>query len=243
MHNILLTHIPLYRPPGMGCGPIRERGTIRAGRGNGYQNTLSSEMSEFLIERIRPALVFRYARADGIFCAPRLLSDAPDSGDDHDYCELQHQSGVREVTVKSFSMAMGIRKPGFQLLSVPANDGDGAGAVDQLCLLPDQIGIYLGGYLPLVALTLGVMIVDLVLMRKARIGSDRRTVSSEGAILPLHKMNIVKPLVDCWVLRGFGRRKRIGRGLIGDFMRYFVDVAGIPAGAFMLISVVFMVGL
>lgn len=67
VHNILLTHIPLYRPPGMSCGPIRERGTIRAGRGNGYQNTLSSEMSEFLIERIRPALVFRYARADGVF--------------------------------------------------------------------------------------------------------------------------------------------------------------------------------
>jgi hypothetical protein len=139
-------------------------------------------------------------------------------------------------------MAMGIRKPGFQLLSVPG-DVDGASAADQLCLLPDQIGIYLEGYLPLVALTLGVMIVDLVLMRKARTGSDRRTVISEGAILPLHKMNIAKPLVDWWVLRGSKRRKRIGRGLIGDFMRYFADVAGVPAGAFMLISVVFMVGL
>jgi len=139
-------------------------------------------------------------------------------------------------------MAMGIRKPGFQLLSLPGDDGDGASAVDQLCLLPDQIGIYLEGYLPLVALTLGVMIVDLVLIRKARMGSDRRT-DSEGTILPLHKMSIAKPLVDWWVSRGLRRRKRIGRGLIGDFMRYFVDVAGIPAGAFMLISVVFMVGL
>lgn len=139
-------------------------------------------------------------------------------------------------------MAMGIRKPGFQLLSVPEDDGDGAGAVDHLCLLPDQIGIYLGGYIPLVALTLGVMIVDLVLMRKARMGSDRRT-DSDGAILPLHQMNIAKPFVDWCVLRGLRRRKRVGRGLIGDFMRYFVDVAGIPAGAFMFISVVFMVWL
>lgn len=175
-----------------------------------------------------------------VCCALRPLSDAPDSGDDHDYCELQHQNSVREVTVKSFSMAMGIRKPGFQLLSVPEDNRDGAGAVDQLCFLPDQIGVYLKGYLPLVALTLGVMIVDLVLIRKARIGSDRRT-DGEGTILPLHKMKIAKSLVDWWVLKGLRRRKRIGRGLIGDFVRYFVDVAGIPAGAFMLISVVFLV--
>lgn len=139
-------------------------------------------------------------------------------------------------------MAMGIRKPGFQLLSVPEDDKDSPGAVDRPCLLPDQIGVYLEGYLPLVALTLAVMIVDLVLMRKAWTGSDRRG-DGEGAVLPLHKMNIAKPLVDWWSLRGYRRRRRIGRGLMGDFARYFVDVAGIPAGAFMLISVVFMVGL
>jgi hypothetical protein len=61
VHNILITHIPLYRPPGTDCGPSRERGTIRAGRGTGYENTLSSEISEFLIARIRPVLVFRCA--------------------------------------------------------------------------------------------------------------------------------------------------------------------------------------
>ena len=243
MHNILVTHIPLHRPAGSDCGPIRERGTIRAGRGSGYQNTLSSEMSEFLTERIRPVLVFRYAprscgRAQG------SLSDAlgPDSGDDHDYCELQHQGGAREVTLKSFSMAMGVRKPGFQLLSVPEVDRGGAGAADRLCLLPDQIGIYLEGYLPLVALTLGVMIVDLVLMRKARMGSDRRA-DGENMVLPLHKVGIAKTFVDWWALRGLRRRKRNSRGLMGDFTRYFVDVAGVPVGAFMLISVVFMFGL
>lgn len=137
---------------------------------------------------------------------------------------------------------MGIRKPGFQLLSVPEDDEGGAGAVDELCLLPDQIGIYLEGYLPLVALTLGAMIVDLILMKNARMGSDRRA-DGEGAILPLYKMKIAKPLVDWWTLRRLRRRRRIGRGLIGDFVRYFVDVAGIPAGAFVLISVAFMVGL
>ena len=139
-------------------------------------------------------------------------------------------------------MAMGIRKPGFQLLSVPEGAGSNADVVDQLCLLPDQIGIYLEGYLPLVALTLVVMIVDLVLMRKARMGFDRR-VDGEGTVLPLHRMKLAKPLVDWWALRGLRRRKRAGRGLVGDFVRYFVDVAGVPAGAFMLISVMFMAGL
>ncbi|QRW21311.1 hypothetical protein RhiXN_06300 [Rhizoctonia solani] len=50
------------------------------------------------------------------------------SGDDHDYCEVRHPIGddsgqtVREISVKSFSMAMGIRRPGFQLLSLVAPD-------------------------------------------------------------------------------------------------------------------------
>lgn len=170
------------------------------------------------------------------------VSEIPDSGDDHDYCEIQHLGGVREVTVKSFSMAMGIRKPGFQLLSIPENGRDSAGTVDMLCLLPDQIGIYLDWYLPLVAVTLGVMIVDLLLMRKTRTGSDRRP-DDEDTILPLHKMKIARSLVDRWVVGGLRRRRRVGRGLIGGFARYFVDVAGIPAGAFMLISVMFMVWL
>jgi len=137
-------------------------------------------------------------------------------------------------------MAMGIRQPGFQLLSIPVEDGSSAGVVDRLCLLPDQIGIYLDGYLPLVALTLGVMIVDLALA-KARVGSDRRG-DDETVILPLHKAKMARALVGRWILRGLRRRKRYGRGLIGEFAHYFVEVAAIPAGAFVLISVVFLVG-
>ena len=137
---------------------------------------------------------------------------------------------------------MGIRRPGFQLLSVPEDDGGSAGVVDRLCLLPDQLGIYLNGYLPLVALTLGVMILDLVLARKTRVGADRRG-NDESVILPLHKAKIARAFLDRWILRGLRRRKRYGRGLIGEFLHYFVDVAGVPVGAFMVISVVFLVGL
>ncbi|KAJ2914382.1 hypothetical protein MD484_g6022, partial [Candolleomyces efflorescens] len=150
---ILFTHIPLYRPDGRGCGPLRERGTIRPGVGVGYQNTLGKQSSQKLLELLGPSLVF--------------------SGDDHDYCEHVHelpvsrfQRGphqVREVTVKSLSMAMGIKRPGFQLLSlappelrIPLEESDSSGPSydDAPCLLPDQLGTYLHVYIPLLIISL-----------------------------------------------------------------------------------------
>lgn len=71
-------------------------------------------------------------------------------------------TSVPEITVKSFSMAMGIRRPGYQLLSlIPPvgsqfdqhQDQDRYVAHRQ-CLLPDQLGIYLSIYIPLSVLTL-----------------------------------------------------------------------------------------
>ncbi|KZT67161.1 Metallo-dependent phosphatase [Daedalea quercina L-15889] len=140
--RVLLTHIPLARPEGAPCGPLRERGTIRQGKGFGYQNTLAAATTEFILQRVQPSFVF--------------------SGDDHDYCTYTHTydssaaddapsaGTVKEVTVKSFSMAMGIRQPGFQLLSIGAPPSRFAPSLATVpCLLPDQLGIYLNVYLPL----------------------------------------------------------------------------------------------
>ncbi|KAJ7287786.1 Metallo-dependent phosphatase-like protein [Mycena rebaudengoi] len=136
---VLFTHIPLSRPDGSSCGPNRERGTIRRGVGFGYQNTLGKTASDFLLENIRPSIVF--------------------SGDDHDYCEYTHSfdnDDVREVTVKSLSMAMGIREPGFQLLSLapPQSPHGSLSHADSLCILPDQLGIYLSVYIPFLVFSL-----------------------------------------------------------------------------------------
>ncbi|RPD78267.1 Metallo-dependent phosphatase [Lentinus tigrinus ALCF2SS1-7] len=145
---ILFTHVPLSRPEGTSCGPLRERGTIRQGRGLGYQNLLSPQASQFLLQTIRPAVVF--------------------SGDDHDYCEYVHTvpltdtkrpsppASVPEITVKSFSMAMGVRRPGYQLLSLvpPSLARDGQSLAYRPCLLPDQLSIYLSVYIPLFVLSL-----------------------------------------------------------------------------------------
>ncbi|KIJ67637.1 hypothetical protein HYDPIDRAFT_84614 [Hydnomerulius pinastri MD-312] len=157
---VLFTHIPLARPIDSSCGPLREKGSIRQGFGFGYQNTLMDGATEFLLESLKPSLVM--------------------SGDDHDYCEYEHtipstNERVREVTVKSISMAMGIRRPGFQLVSltstVPSPDQltqiPVSPPLDAPCLLPDQLGIYLHIYIPLVVLSLILLLASNVMRLNA----------------------------------------------------------------------------
>lgn len=57
---VLLSHIPLYRPDGAPCGPLRERGSIRRGVGHGYQNTVGKQTTEFLLNALQPMHIFRY---------------------------------------------------------------------------------------------------------------------------------------------------------------------------------------
>ena len=65
------------------------------------------------------------------------------------------------MTVKSISMAMGIRQPGFQLLSLgtpPTRLATSLATVP--CLLPDQLGIYLNVYVPLLVFSLILLLVS-----------------------------------------------------------------------------------
>jgi hypothetical protein len=169
--TILLTHVPLYRAPGTPCGPLREhwpptpppagqpplehddRNAISVRGGYQYQNVLNREITADVAEKIGD---IRYAF----------------SGDDHDYCELLHKAytsaggGIREITVKSISWAMGVRLPGVVLVSLwnpvdahgkPTNGGDASKTVQtKLCLLPDQIGTFLK-YGTLFGLTLALL--------------------------------------------------------------------------------------
>ncbi|PNS20922.1 hypothetical protein CAC42_2853 [Sphaceloma murrayae] len=154
--TILLTHVPFYREPGTPCGPLREkyppsvprlevdeRNAIRVAAGYQYQNVLSKGLSKTIADRI--------GNIGYIF-----------SGDDHDYCELVHRaytsagSGIKEITVKSISWAMGVRRPGFQMVSLwnPVNEyADPLPGSPQairmptlqthLCLMPNQLGIFI----------------------------------------------------------------------------------------------------
>ncbi|KAI0051177.1 hypothetical protein FA95DRAFT_1554746 [Auriscalpium vulgare] len=126
---VLFTHMPLYRPDGSDCGPLREKG-----RTFGHKNMSSPDTSRLLLETFQPSLIF--------------------SGDDHDYCAYTHPapSHASEITVKSISMATGGRRAGFHLLSLaPA-----APPAHRPCTLPDPHAVYLRVYLPLLVLTIAI---------------------------------------------------------------------------------------
>lgn len=53
---VLFTHMPLYRPDGSDCGPLREKG-----RTFGHQNMSSPDTSRLLLETFQPSLIFRCA--------------------------------------------------------------------------------------------------------------------------------------------------------------------------------------
>jgi len=152
--TVLLTHVPLWRDPGTPCGPLREhwppakppkgqtepvnpdpRNAISVSGGYQYQNVLTLADSARLVDKIGN-VVHAF------------------SGDDHDYCELTHAANlgrVREITVKSMSMAMGVPTPGFLMVSM-YNPIDARGRPlpgapphtlqTHLCLLPQSFSTY-----------------------------------------------------------------------------------------------------
>lgn len=155
--GVLLTHVPLYRVQSTPCGPLRERwpqsldengnlvqydgrNAIDISAGYQYQNVLTLDVSKLVTDKIKN---LSYAF----------------SGDDHDYCDVLHTGytssgkGIREITVKSISFAMGVRRPGFVMLSLwnPLQGFDSSGKEldsqstlqSNLCLLPDQLWIFI----------------------------------------------------------------------------------------------------
>lgn len=120
--RIAFSHVPLFRFNELQhCGPFREsKKKFPVVKGTQYQTVLEYEMSQRIINSIKPAILF--------------------SGDDHDYCHIRHPIGksysknpsdyeyhagdhpgisyADEVTVKSSAMTGGIQKPAIQLLSL-----------------------------------------------------------------------------------------------------------------------------
>lgn len=194
--TILLSHVPLYRAEDTPCGPLREhwpptpppkgqteplekdeRNAIAVRGGYQYQNVLHREVTKDIAEKVGD-IQFAF------------------SGDDHDYCEVVHRGyasgggGIREITVKSISWAMGVRHPGVVLVSLwnPIDEqgkslekeGNKPTLQTHLCLLPDQLGIFIR-YATLFAVTL-----LLLGLRAALIASGRlKTASLQTADEPL----------------------------------------------------------
>ncbi|KAL1305670.1 hypothetical protein AAFC00_007263 [Neodothiora populina] len=196
---VVLSHVPLYREPGTPCGPLREKyppsapdlehddaNSIRVAAGYQYQNVLTHDISKLIAEKVSNV---GYAF----------------SGDDHDYCDTVHHeyasagSGIREVTVKSMSWAMGVRHPGFQLVSLwnpvdehgkslqEAHGSQHAGAPTlqtHLCLLPDQLGIFIR-YAMCAILSLVVLAVHAVVEARKGPAEDIKDEESGSPVLPV----------------------------------------------------------
>lgn len=128
--RVLLTHVPLMRSKEASCGPLRESKTFPFTAGYQYQSVLDADTSEEILSKTKPDLVF--------------------SGDDHDYCFVQHkykdnnvEKMVNEITVKSISMTMGVNKPAVQLMAIHDENIEGEKFdIDKIklettiCLLP-----------------------------------------------------------------------------------------------------------
>lgn len=199
--TILLTHVPLYREPGTPCGPHRDhwppatppkgqtepvnpdhRNALSISAGYQYQNVLSDLDSQKLVQSVGNVVhVF--------------------SGDDHDHCDVVHSAsrgGVREITVKSLSMAMGVPRPGFVMASLwnPVDDKGNAipGSPEttlqtHLCLLPNQIHTYIKYVafivLSIVLLGLRALLVPVLNLTPFAI-NEAESPSTLTAVLPLH---------------------------------------------------------
>ncbi|KAJ4951956.1 hypothetical protein NE237_028788 [Protea cynaroides] len=150
--KVLLTHIPLYRPDWTSCGPHRSSPIINQRVSHAaydkeiiYQNYLSEETSNHLLDLVKPVLVL--------------------SGHDHDQCTVTHLrkfGPVTEHTVGTVSWQQGNLYPSFMLLSVSklsfSNRTDLEDAVStQLCFLPMQTHIYIW-YLSLFVITILVLL-------------------------------------------------------------------------------------
>ncbi|KAF2756631.1 hypothetical protein EJ05DRAFT_502127 [Pseudovirgaria hyperparasitica] len=198
--TILLTHVPLYRSPGEPCGPMRERhpptpppkgqtepvypdhrNAISVSAGYQYQNVLTEQISKEVTEKVGN---ISYAF----------------SGDDHDYCEVVHRryssagKGIREITVKSISWAMGVRLPGILMLSMwnpidkygntlESEVGSSNTIQTHQCLLPDQLGIFLQ-YVTLVVITFACLLLRAALVMVGRLPGSINTPLDSSSILP-----------------------------------------------------------
>lgn len=186
---ILLSHVPFYRDQGTDCGPQREKGrSIHVSAGYQYQNVLTRELSALIADKIHDQL------GDILHVF---------SGDDHDYCDVvlsytdvprlgrpaSQPRAFKDITVKSFSWAMGVRKPGFLLVSLwnPIDESgastDGGPIIQtRLCILPDQLSIFIE-YGLLCACTIVVLLANAIIRGKHKTRGEREA-SSAPCLLP-----------------------------------------------------------
>ena len=118
----------------------------------------------------------------------RTLNSLSRSADDRDYCDVTHtlpKSGaeIHEITVKSFSPARHISRPGFHLLSLSLAGTSSPTHAHTPCLLPRADGTLVRLYIPALCLTVLVLLV--AHMRRAS-RAARLRLTTPASPLPCH---------------------------------------------------------
>lgn len=120
--RILVSHVPMYRFTELQmCGPLREsKKPFPVVRGKQYQTVLEYELSQEIINKIRPSIIF--SGDDHDYCHVRYPFNKPFSKENGDYQfskgELAGEVYTDEITVKTSAMTGGIKRPAIQLLSL-----------------------------------------------------------------------------------------------------------------------------
>eukprot|EP00842_Homolaphlyctis_polyrhiza_P000012 jgi/Hompol1/1010/HPOL_004493-RA len=149
--NILVSHIPLYRPEQSLCGPRRRSKPITNRRGYQYQNMLQPELSNMILTKLKPDLII--------------------SGDDHDDCKWH--------TVGTFSWLQGNPYPSFGVMSLRLNraqpiKSDSPSLQMNICSLPPQLHIYIW-YIVLLIITIGWATRHSAAQLAERVGANSNT--------------------------------------------------------------------
>ncbi|KAK9325982.1 Metallo-dependent phosphatase-like protein [Lipomyces orientalis] len=230
--RIVLSHIPFYRPPDTSCGPKREgKPSLPISRGYQYQTALNPDLSLEILEKLHPVAIF--------------------SGDDHDSCRHIHSYGdgaraTVEFTVKTFSIAMGVSYPAFEMVSLwnPGESEKSGQATFQtkLCMLPSQFDIF-RQYFKVLVLTVALMLVGAARSWRVSkkygkpgldyLGSDKdkadRVYRTYPTVLKVALAYGQRIKRDKWVLWAMGRPSTLKR----EFMERMVRVGVVAGGVYL----------
>ncbi|KAJ2097114.1 hypothetical protein GGI09_004004 [Coemansia sp. S100] len=130
--RLLFSHVPLWRPDGTDCGPLRQApgGSLLNRRGYQFRDQLFQNTTSYLLDSIKPTAIF--------------------SGDDHDTCTISHPVPAEgrvikraiEYTIGAFGWASGVPIASYGLLTLYPGRKLPAAHIVQNCFLPYQLGIY-----------------------------------------------------------------------------------------------------
>lgn len=155
-------------------------------------------------------------------------------------------------------MAMNVRKPAFQLLSLfPATIWDNVHPTyaDIPCLLPDQLGIYLGVYIPCLLVSLCIVAFAVAIRARRTNHSDREFIAMSPQPTPLpdpatspnrnqtsvvcfgHRRRLPSALRYLFGCKESGKSPKASkRGLLENVLRDVMDIAVFPIGIFIVVT-------